>query len=215
MNKSNILTIVISILAGLLVSCFVLVDINLMKDNKKNLQVNSKPILEQELNTDIEKKNDEDQNQIKTTENTTHENIGKSNPISENEYNEKQDAGNIENNQEVKLNVQQQSINASNANIGISSSGTIQNQTKSVANDSSNNKSNNTNSKKSTNETTQPVNQKNNNSNYYILNKNTKVFHISNCKSVKKMKNSNKIEFHGSRNEAISKGYRPCQNCYP
>ena len=52
-------------------------------------------------------------------------------------------------------------------------------------------------------------------SNHYILNKNTKKFHISSCKSVKQMKDSNKIEFNGTREEVISKGYVPCGNCKP
>lgn len=47
----------------------------------------------------------------------------------------------------------------------------------------------------------------------YILNKNSKVFHMPTCASVKKMSDKNKIEFNGAREEVISKGYRPCQNC--
>lgn len=52
-------------------------------------------------------------------------------------------------------------------------------------------------------------------SNHYILNKNSKKFHIPSCKSVKQMKDSNKIEFNGTRDEVISKGYVPCGNCKP
>lgn len=55
----------------------------------------------------------------------------------------------------------------------------------------------------------------NNRASDYILNKNTHVFHYSSCASVKKMKESNKIPFTGSRDEAVSKGYRPCQICNP
>ena len=47
----------------------------------------------------------------------------------------------------------------------------------------------------------------------YILNTNTKKFHILSCSSVKKMKDKNKREFTGSREEAIAKGYSPCQRC--
>lgn len=49
----------------------------------------------------------------------------------------------------------------------------------------------------------------------YILNKNSDVFHYPGCKSVKRMKESNKIYFTGTREEVIGKGYRPCQNCNP
>lgn len=49
----------------------------------------------------------------------------------------------------------------------------------------------------------------------YILNKNSKVFHYPGCKSVKRMKESNKIYFTGTREEVIGKGYDPCQNCNP
>lgn len=47
----------------------------------------------------------------------------------------------------------------------------------------------------------------------YILNTNTKKFHILSCSSVKKMKDKNKREFTGSREEAIAQGYSPCQRC--
>lgn len=49
----------------------------------------------------------------------------------------------------------------------------------------------------------------------YILNKNTKVFHVSGCSSVSRMKDSNKLEFTGTRTEVINKGYKPCGNCHP
>lgn len=51
--------------------------------------------------------------------------------------------------------------------------------------------------------------------NTYILNTNTKKFHIPSCSSVKQMKESNKQEFTGSREEAISRGYDPCKRCNP
>ena len=47
----------------------------------------------------------------------------------------------------------------------------------------------------------------------YILNTNTKKFHIPSCGSVKQIKDKNKREFTGSREEAIAKGYSPCQRC--
>lgn len=49
----------------------------------------------------------------------------------------------------------------------------------------------------------------------YILNLNTKKFHYPSCNSVTKMKESNKKEFNGTRQEAIDKGYDPCGNCRP
>lgn len=49
----------------------------------------------------------------------------------------------------------------------------------------------------------------------YILNTNTKKFHYPTCSSVKNMKDKNKQEFHGTRDEAIAKGYSPCGRCKP
>lgn len=49
----------------------------------------------------------------------------------------------------------------------------------------------------------------------YVLNINTNKFHYPHCSSVKKMKESNKYYFSGTRDEAISNGYDPCKNCNP
>lgn len=49
----------------------------------------------------------------------------------------------------------------------------------------------------------------------YILNKNSMKFHLPDCTSVEKMKESNKIYFDGSREEAIEMGYAPCSQCNP
>ncbi len=49
----------------------------------------------------------------------------------------------------------------------------------------------------------------------YVLNTNTHRFHYPDCKSVSDMKDKNKEEFHGSRDELISMGYQPCGNCRP
>lgn len=49
----------------------------------------------------------------------------------------------------------------------------------------------------------------------YVANTNTKKFHYPSCASVKKMKESNKMYFNGSRDELISQGYAPCKNCHP
>ena len=49
----------------------------------------------------------------------------------------------------------------------------------------------------------------------YIVNTNTGKFHYPSCSSVKKMKESNKMFFTGTRDELISQGYNPCGNCHP
>lgn len=50
----------------------------------------------------------------------------------------------------------------------------------------------------------------------YIGNKNSKVFHYTDCSSVKRMNESNKVYFNNvTRDEVISKGYKPCGNCNP
>ena len=49
----------------------------------------------------------------------------------------------------------------------------------------------------------------------YILNKNTKKFHYPSCSSVSDMKEKNKEYFSGTREEAISRGYKPCKRCNP
>ena len=49
----------------------------------------------------------------------------------------------------------------------------------------------------------------------YIVNTNTRKFHYPSCSSVKKMKESNKMFFTGTRDELISQGYNPCGNCHP
>lgn len=49
----------------------------------------------------------------------------------------------------------------------------------------------------------------------YILNTNTKKFHYPSCGSAAKIKDSNRKEFHGTREELIDMGYDPCGNCHP
>ncbi len=48
----------------------------------------------------------------------------------------------------------------------------------------------------------------------YIGNKNSKVFHLSECSSVKKMSEKNKISFD-SRDDAVDAGYHACKSCNP
>lgn len=49
----------------------------------------------------------------------------------------------------------------------------------------------------------------------YILNTNSKKFHLENCSGTKRMKKENKEEYTGSREELISQGYEPCKSCNP
>lgn len=49
----------------------------------------------------------------------------------------------------------------------------------------------------------------------YILNKNTKKFHYSDCYAVELMNEENKIVFNGNRNNIIEQGYKPCLKCNP
>lgn len=49
----------------------------------------------------------------------------------------------------------------------------------------------------------------------YILNTNSKKFHYPTCSSVGQMKDANKQEYTGSRDDLIAKGYSPCGRCHP
>lgn len=49
----------------------------------------------------------------------------------------------------------------------------------------------------------------------YIVNTNTGKFHYPNCRSVKQMKESNKMYYTDTRDDLISQGYDPCGNCHP
>lgn len=49
----------------------------------------------------------------------------------------------------------------------------------------------------------------------YILNINSKKFHLEGCSGTKTMKKENKKEYTENRKELISKGYEPCKNCNP
>ena len=49
----------------------------------------------------------------------------------------------------------------------------------------------------------------------YIGNKNTKKFHYPDCNSVFQMKENNKEYLNCTREEAIEKGYEPCNKCRP
>ena len=49
----------------------------------------------------------------------------------------------------------------------------------------------------------------------YLLNTNTKKFHHPSCKSGQKIKDTNRADYNGTRDEIIAKGYSPCKICNP
>lgn len=49
----------------------------------------------------------------------------------------------------------------------------------------------------------------------YVLNTNTKKFHLPTCDSVSEMKEKNKKEVEGNREDIIKDGYSPCGRCNP
>lgn len=48
----------------------------------------------------------------------------------------------------------------------------------------------------------------------YIGNKNSQVFHVPTCDSVRDMKDKNKVHFYTCE-EALELNYKPCQRCNP
>lgn len=55
----------------------------------------------------------------------------------------------------------------------------------------------------------QPIEQ------HYIINTNTGKFHYPTCRSIKRMKDKNKLEFTGTRDDVLARGYSPCMICNP
>lgn len=49
----------------------------------------------------------------------------------------------------------------------------------------------------------------------YILNTNTRRFHLPSCSSVQQMADKNKKTYTGSRYDLIEQGFAPCQRCHP
>lgn len=49
----------------------------------------------------------------------------------------------------------------------------------------------------------------------YVLNTNTRRFHLPDCSSVRSIKDKNRGSFTGTREEIIEQGYKPCGNCHP
>lgn len=52
-------------------------------------------------------------------------------------------------------------------------------------------------------------------SEHYILNTNSKKFHLESCESVSKMSSKNREDYNGTREDLINKGYTPCNSCSP
>ena len=49
----------------------------------------------------------------------------------------------------------------------------------------------------------------------YVVNLNTKRFHLPDCHSVQEMKPKNKLYYTGTREELIRQHYKPCGECNP
>lgn len=49
----------------------------------------------------------------------------------------------------------------------------------------------------------------------YILNTNTKKFHRTTCRYVKNMKEENRSEYNGTKDDLLTNGYSPCGTCEP
>ena len=49
----------------------------------------------------------------------------------------------------------------------------------------------------------------------YILNTNSKKFHLPDCSSAKSIKQESKKEWNGTREELMKQGYSPCGVCKP
>ena len=49
----------------------------------------------------------------------------------------------------------------------------------------------------------------------YILNLNSKKFHLPDCASAGQIKNENREAYNGSREDLIASGYEPCKKCNP
>lgn len=49
----------------------------------------------------------------------------------------------------------------------------------------------------------------------YVVNKSTKKFHYPSCSSADDIKDSNRWDYHGTRDDLIDMGYVPCKRCDP
>ena len=50
---------------------------------------------------------------------------------------------------------------------------------------------------------------------HYVLNNNTKKFHLPSCSSADDIKDSNREDYYGSREDLIERAYVPCKRCNP
>lgn len=50
---------------------------------------------------------------------------------------------------------------------------------------------------------------------HYVLNTNTKKFHYEGCRSEKQIKEKNREDFYGNRDEVIARGFESCGICHP
>ena len=50
---------------------------------------------------------------------------------------------------------------------------------------------------------------------HYVLNNNTKKFHLPSCSSADDIKDSNRDDYYGSREDLIERAYVPCKRCNP
>ena len=49
----------------------------------------------------------------------------------------------------------------------------------------------------------------------YVVNTRSKRFHLPDCDAVEKIKDKNRAEFSGTREDLIEEGYQPCGSCKP
>ena len=49
----------------------------------------------------------------------------------------------------------------------------------------------------------------------YVVNKSSKKFHYPSCSSAKQIKETNRWDYFGTRDDLISQGYSPCGRCHP
>lgn len=50
---------------------------------------------------------------------------------------------------------------------------------------------------------------------HYVLNTNSKKFHLPDCSGVQDMKESNRQDYQGTRKQLLEQGYTPCNICHP
>ncbi len=61
----------------------------------------------------------------------------------------------------------------------------------------------------------QPTDNNSNSTSLYVINNNTKKFHYPTCLSVNDIKDNNRQDYNGNRDNLISLGYAPCKRCNP